>query len=100
MELPQELVVLITAFVGGGVTWLVVEGFKGFSEAIGKDLSTFAKVAAGIVSASVVTAIVALANAALSFVPVEYQPLAAQVLSLIVMVFGAMGIQRGRKSKG
>jgi hypothetical protein len=100
MVLPNELVVLITAFVGGAITWLVVEGFKGFSEALGKDLSTFAKVAAGIISASAVTAIIALANAALGFVPVEYQPLAAQILSLIVMVFGAMGIQRKVKAKG
>ena len=99
MELPNELVVLITAFVGGGITWLVVEGFKGFGEATGKDLSNFAKVAAGIVSASAVTMIIALANSALGFIPPEYQPLAAQVLSLIVMVFGAMGIQRGVKSK-
>lgn len=94
MTLPNELIVLITAFVGGAVTWLVVEGFKGLSEALGKDLSTFAKVAAGIISASAVGTIIALTNAALGFIPVEYQPIAAQVLSLIVMVFGAMGIQR------
>lgn len=94
MELPNELIVLITAAVGGGVTWLVVEGFKGLSEALGKDLSTFAKVAAGIIAAASVGTIIALANAALGFVPVEYQPLAAQILGLIVMVFGAMGIQR------
>jgi hypothetical protein len=100
MELPNELVVLITALIGGWITWIVVEGVKGFGEAIDKDLSVFAKVAAGIVSASAVTAIVALANAALGFVPVDYQPIAAQVLSLIVMVVGAMGIQRRMKSKG
>lgn len=99
MELPHELVVLITAFVGGGITWLVVEGFKGISEALGKDLSTFAKVAAGIVSAAAVSSVVALANAALGFVPAEYQQITAQILGLIVMVFGAMGIQR-QKAKG
>jgi len=100
MELPNELVVLITAVVGAYITWLVVEGFKGLGEAVGKDLSTFAKVAAGIVSASAITAIIALANAALGFVPVEYQPIVAQVLSLIVMVVGAMGVQRRAKPKG
>ena len=99
MELPNELVVLITAVIGAGVTWLVVEGFKGLSEAMGVDLSTFAKVAAGIISAAAVGAIIALANAALSFVPVDYQPIVAQILSLIVMVVGAMGVQRRVKSK-
>jgi len=94
MELPNELVVLLTGLLGAGVTWLVVEGFKGLSEALKVDLSKFATIAAAIVSASVVGTVVALLNAALSFVPVEYQPIVGQVLALLVMIFSAFGIQR------
>ena len=44
--------------------------------------------------------LVVLTNSALGFIPYEYQAITAQILSLIVMVFGAMGIQRNMKPKG
>jgi hypothetical protein len=97
MQLPSELVLLIGVTVTGFVSWLVVEGFKGLSEAFGKDLSAFAKVVAGIISVSAVSTIVGIFNAALALIPPEYQPITGQVLALIVSLFAAMGVQRRAK---
>lgn len=94
LVLPQELVTLITTGVGLFLTWLVVEGFKGLSEAIGIDLSSLAKVIAAIVSTGIVGTLIGVLNALLGAVPVEYVPLVQAILTLIITVFGAMGIQR------
>jgi uncharacterized membrane protein len=97
MQLPNELVLLIGVTLTGFVSWLCVEGIKGISEAFGKDLSSFAKIVAGIVSTAVVGSVIGIINAALALVPAEYQSIAQQILALLVAVFSAYGVQRQAK---
>lgn len=97
LQLPVELVGLITSLLAGGVTWLVVAGFKGLGEAFGKDFSNAAKVVAGILVAGVTTSVFGLIDFGLTFIPADYLPVVNQVLSLIVAWLTAAGIQRQSK---
>ena len=97
MELPVELVGMLTTLLVAGVTWLVVAGVKGLGEAFGKDFSASAKVIAAIVSAGVVSTVFGLIDLGLASVPVDYQPVVNGVLGLIVTLMTAMGIQRQSK---
>ena len=99
MELPVELVGLLTSLIAGAVTWLVVAGFKGLGEAFGKDFSKAAKIIAGLVVAGVTTTVFGLIDFGLTSIPVEYQPVVSQVLALIVAWLTAAGIQRQSKQK-
>ena len=100
MELPQELVGLLTTLIVAGVTWLVVAGFKGLGEAFGKDFSSAAKVVAAVVSASVVSTVFGLVDLGLSAIPADYLTVVNGVLSVIVALLSAMGIQRQSKIVG
>jgi len=97
MELPVELIGLITAAIGAGVTWLVVAGVKGLGEAFDKDFSNAAKVLAAVISAGVVSIAFGIIDLGLSAVPVDFQPIAQSALSLLVLLFSAFGIQRQKK---
>lgn len=99
MEIPQELLNLVVYVVTVGVTWLVVEGFKGLGEAFGKDFSNPAKVFAAIISAGVVSIVTGVLDAGLGFIPAEYIPLAQQFLGLLVLLFSAFGYQRRVKAQ-
>ena len=94
VQLPPELLNLIVFALTAGTTWLVVEGFKGLGEAFGRDFSKVAKVLAAIVSAGVVSTVTGVINALLGFVPAEYALIVNQVLTLLVLLFSAFGIQR------
>jgi len=97
LQLPPELQNLLVFALTAGVTWLVVEGFKGLGEAFGKDFSNVAKVIAAVVSAGVVSTVTGVLNALLALVPAESAPLVQQALILIVLLFSAFGIQRRSK---
>ncbi len=97
MELPVELVGLITVLLVAGVTWLVVAGFKGLGEAFDKDFSTTAKVVASIVSAGVVSVVFGLINVGLAAIPPNYLPVVEGALGFLVTLLAAMGIQRQSK---
>lgn len=97
LTVPAELIALITIALGGAVTWLVVEGFKGISEAFGKDLSTVAKVIAAIVSTGVVGIVVGIINVLAGLVPEAYVPVVQTFLSLLVSLFAAFGLARRAK---
>lgn len=94
VQLPPELLNLLVFAITAGVTWLVVEGFKGLGEAFDKDFSNIAKIIAAIVSAGVVSTVTGVLNALLALVPAESAPLVQQGLLLVVMLFSAFGIQR------
>jgi predicted RND superfamily exporter protein len=82
MELPNELVVLISA----GVGFLVTNGLKALFPAW--DISgVSAKI-----TAALVTCVVALGNQALAFVPAEYQQVVVTLFALIISILGAYGI--------
>ena len=98
MELPLELVQLLTGLVGAGVTWLVVAGLKGLGEAFGKDFSNAAKVTAAVISAGVISTLLGLIDLGLSSIPANFLPVVQQVLGLLVTLLAAMGIQRQRKT--
>ena len=97
IELPAELVTILTALIGAGVTWLVVEGFKMLGEAVGKDFSALATTIAAIISASVVSAVLGVLNVLLGQIPAEYAEVARAILGLLVVLFGAFGIHRRAK---
>lgn len=97
VQLPPELLQILTLALTAGVSWLVVEGFKGLGEAFGKDFSVFAKIVAAIISTAAVSAVTGVLNASLALIPEQYAPLANQVLLLLVGLFSAFGIQRRSK---
>lgn len=86
-ELPNELVLLLSA----GIGFLVTNGLKSLFPNL--DISgTAAKI-----TAAVVTCVVALANQGLALVPVEYQQIVTTVFTLIVVVLGAFGVHYSMK---
>ncbi|MCP3893395.1 MAG: hypothetical protein GY706_02005 [Bacteroides sp.] len=97
MELPVELVGLLSSLLVAGVTWLVVAGFKGLGEAFDKDFSVAAKAVAAVVSAAVVSAVFGVIDIGLAYVPEQFAPVVQSVLALLVTLFSAMGIQRQSK---
>lgn len=99
LTLPQELVALLTTLLTGGVTWLVVAGFKGLGKAFNKDFSTSAKIVAGIVSTGVVGTLFGLVDAGLAAIPANYVPVVQGVFGLIVAYLSAVGIQYQSKKK-
>ena len=102
MELPQELVLVITAVVGAAVTWLVVEGVKDFVAFLGRvfkvDLSdkaaAISTALAVVVSGAAVAMVLGVINALLSFVPPDAVPVVDAVLKLLILLLGGMGIHR------
>jgi len=89
MELPNELVLLITA----GVGFLVTNGLKALFPSL--DISgVSAKL-----TAAAVTSVLVLINWGLSFVPVEFQQPVAAAFGLIVAVLTAYGIHYSLKSQ-
>ena len=97
MELPIELVGLLTALVGGGVTYLVVNGIKGVGEWFGKDLTPFAVKFAALASASAVALSLDLINFGIESVPAEYMPVVTGAFSFLVVLLGAVGVHRNSK---
>jgi len=97
MELPVELVGLITVLISGWVTWVVVAGFKGLGEALGKDFSKPTKIVTAIIVSGVTVVVFGLIDFGLTSVPVDYQPIVNNVLSLLVVWLTAAGIQRQSK---
>lgn len=82
VELPSELVVLISA----GVAFLVTNGLKALFPSW--DISgVSAKI-----TAALVTCVVALANQGLALVPAEFQQVVVTVFALIISILGAYGI--------
>ncbi len=85
--LPNELQVII----GAVVLWLCVNGLKGFSELLGKDLSGWATVVAAIVTATAIFFF----NQILAVVPAgQAQQFVAAALNLLVLLLGGLGIKR------
>lgn len=99
IELPKELITLISVLVGAGATWLVVAGFKGLGEAFGKDFSKVAKVVAAVVAAGAISTVLGVFNSLLALIPADYIPLTQQVLGLVVMLLSAFGLQRSYKER-
>ena len=97
LTIPPELIALITVALGGFITWLVVEGVKGLSEAFGKDLSKVGKVLAAVISTGVVGIVVGVINALSALVPPEYVPTAQAALTFLVSLFAAFGYARRAK---
>jgi len=82
MQLPNEIVLLLSA----GIGYLVTNGLKGLFpkwEISGS---------AAQITAALVTCMVALANQGLALVPPEYQQITLTVFTLIVSVLGAFGV--------
>lgn len=86
MQLPNELQVLI----GIVVLFLVVNGLKGISELLGRDLSGWGTIIAGIITATVIFFI----NQILAVVPVSAQPIVQAILNLLVLLLGGIGLKR------
>lgn len=84
MELPVELIAVLSALVG----MVVAEGAKSLSRLLNIDLS--GHVAA--LTAAIVAALVAIANGLLIQVPPEYAALAEGLLAFLVIVLGPMAL--------
>ena len=89
IELPQEIVLLITA----GIAFLVTNGLKSLFP--NWDISG----AAAKITAAIVTCVIALVNQGLVYVPATYQPIVLTIFTLIVAVLGAYGIHYSLKPK-
>ena len=89
MELPNDLVLLLSA----GIGFLVTNGLK----ALFPNLDISGVTAQ--VTAAVVTAVVVLANWGLSFIPEQYRPVVTSVFTLIVVVLSAFGIHYSLKAQ-
>src|SRR5512139_2829673 len=74
MELPAELVNVLTVIIGGFIVKLVTDGVKALSESMGYDLGKVGAMIAAALSACAVTISIGLLNFGLSFVPLEYAP--------------------------
>ena len=99
MEIPEILVSVLTVFLSGLVTYLVVAGIKGIGSAFGKDLSNFAKNVAALASAAVVTFAFGVIDLALVNVPEAYVPVVSSLLTVLANWLTAAGIQRETKKK-
>lgn len=86
MQLPNELIVVINAIV----LFLVVNGLKALSELIGKDLSGWGTVVAGVLAATFVFFL----NQILALVPAGQQALIAAIFNVLILLLGAMGLKR------
>ena len=82
MQLPNEIVLLLSA----GIGFLVTNGLKSLFPKW--DISG----SAAQITAALVTCFVALGNQGLALVPVEYQQVVLTIFTLIVAVLGAFGV--------
>lgn len=92
IELDPQLQALIIA----GLTWLVTEGLKSLSGALGIDLSG-AKTA---VVAALVALVLAGVNGLLGLIPAQYHQVAQVIMTLLVAILGAFGIHNQAKKFG
>lgn len=86
IQLPNEL----QALVGIVVLFLVVNGLKGLSELLGRDLTGWGTIIAGIIAATVIFFI----NQILAVVPAAQQPIVEAFLNFLVLLLGAVGLKR------
>jgi hypothetical protein len=89
MELPNDLVLLISA----GIGFLVTNGLKALFPNL--DISGVAAK----VTAAVVTSVVALASWGLTFVPEQYRQVVSSIFTLIIVVLSAFGIHYSLKAQ-
>jgi hypothetical protein len=85
-SIPAEL----QALLGMVILFLVVNGLKGLSELLGKDLSGCATIIAGILTATFLFFM----QQIIAAVPLNYQPIINSVFSLLVLILSAMGFKR------
>jgi len=103
MQLPAELVAVLSMALVAVVTKFVVDGVKGLAEALSKvlkrpvELSKVATIIAAAASAFAVSVVIGLVNFTLGFVPPEYAPIVQAVFTVLIGMFGAMGIHRRDK---
>ncbi len=84
MELPPELIAVLSALVG----MLVAEGLQQLSRLVGRDLS--GQVTA--ITAAVVGLLVASVNGLLANVPPQYEAFVNGLLAFLVIVLGPMAL--------
>lgn len=97
MQLPVDLVNVLSVVIGGFVVKVVTDGFKALSEALHFDLGTLGTLIAAAVSACVVSIVIGLANFGISFVPPEYWPIVQGVFAVLLTLLGGMGLHREAK---
>ncbi|HET8669714.1 MAG TPA: hypothetical protein VFM05_03530 [Candidatus Saccharimonadales bacterium] len=103
IELPAELVTVLSLFLVGVVTTLVTDGCKSLAEALSKifkrpvNLSKFQTIITAAASAFVVSVVIGLINLSLSFVPPEFYQIVQAVFVVLIGMFGAMGLHRRAK---
>jgi len=84
IELPQELVALISA----GVAFLVTQALKYLGGLVGLDISGWGS----FITAALVTIVVGIANSLLGYVPAQFESVVQVAFQLLIVLFGAMGI--------
>lgn len=97
MELPAELVNILTVVIGGFIVKLVTDGVKALSESMGYDLGKVGAMIAAALSACAVTITIGLLNFGLSFVPPEYAPVVQGIFVTVLTLLGGMGYHRASK---
>lgn len=104
MELPIELVTILTTLIGGYVTFLIVEGIKAIVEGLGGNMDgvfgKIAKIVSAAIAGATVAVVIGVANALLGLVPPALVPIVGAILNWLIVVLSANGVYRlYKKSK-
>jgi hypothetical protein len=97
MQLPNELVTVLSVIIGGFVVKLVTDGIKGLSESLGYDLGKIGSLIAAALSTCIVTVAIGLINFGLGFVPPQYAPIVQGVFAVLLTLLSGMGLHRQAK---
>lgn len=97
MEMPVELVSVLTLVVGGFVVKIVTDGFKALSEVLKFPLGKLGTLVAAAASTFVVAVLIGAINFGLGFVPPEWYPFIQAGFTFLLTILGAMGLHRESK---
>jgi hypothetical protein len=97
MELPVELIDVLSLVIGGFVVKIVTDGIKALSASVGYDLGKIGTLIAASLSTCVVAITIGLLNFGLGFIPPEYAPIVQGIFTFLLTVLGAMGLHREAK---